>query len=86
VTYTPDQARDWCYAARTKPLPLSSCIPIMQSLADQVERLTDENIRLRTPKAVVRRPQMCMHHLVPHGTYGVHCQKCGISVSELVQP
>ena len=56
MIYTPDQARDWCYEARTKPMPVSSAIPIMQSLADQVERLTDENIRLRTPKAVVSLP------------------------------
>ena len=55
MIYTPDQARDWCYEAQTKPnMPLSSAIRIMQSLADQVERLTDENRELRTPKAVVR--------------------------------
>lgn len=37
---TPQQARELAKNLRTKPTPLSVVVPVLQSLADQVEALT----------------------------------------------
>ena len=39
---TPQQARELAKNLRTKPTPLSVVVPVLQSLADQVEALTAE--------------------------------------------
>ena len=84
MNYTPEQARDWCYEVRVKPLPISSAIPIMQSLADQVERLTDENRDLRTAKALLRPAEAnnCAHHNTSRRLYTgkIYCDDCGAFV------
>lgn len=47
---TPQQARELAKNLRTKPTPLSVVVPVLQSLADQVEALTAELNNVGLPK------------------------------------
>ena len=46
---TPEQARELAKNLRTKPTPLSVVVPVLQSLADQVEALTAELSKQEKP-------------------------------------